>query len=318
MTYQFDWEKLGNIFSVGQESLTPSWMSEFTQAPNTLVFEDFVRVYFCTRPPKDPDGQYVSQIAYFDFDPRDLSIISISPRPQLPLGELGYFDEFGTYPFSPIKVGQIFYAAYGGWTRLKSVPFDVSIGLAKSENLNQGFTKISQGPIISKSLWEPFVISSPKLRYFNEKYYLFYIAGSTWNQEVPTDPIYSIRMAISDDFVNWHRVNRNLIQNVVGMDEAQASPDVFYENGKFHMFFCYRYGTDFRNDKRGYRMGYAYSHDLLNWHRDDSKSNLSCSANGWDSSSVSYPHLFEFRDETYMLYTGNGIGKTGIGIAKKR
>jgi len=318
MTYRYDWEKLGNIFSVDEGNLAPTWMSEFAQAPNTLVFENFVRVYFCTRPPKDPNGQYVSQIGYFDFDPRDLSIISISPSPQLPLGALGHFDEFGTYPFSPIKVGENFYAAYGGWTRLKSVPFDVSIGFAVSENLHEGFTKVSQGPIITKSLWEPFVLSSPKLRYFNAKYYLFYIAGSTWNEEVPSDPIYSIRMAVSDDLVNWQKEDRNLIPNVIGLEEAQASPDVFFENGVFHMFFCYRYGTDFRKDSRGYRMGYASSDDLLNWRRDDSKSYLPCSTSGWDSSSVSYPHVFAFKGEVYMLYTGNGIGKTGIGIAKRK
>jgi hypothetical protein len=63
-------------------------------------------------------------------------------------------------------------------------------------------------------------------------------------------------------------------------------------------------------------MGYAYSDDLINWERDDHKSNLLNSTDGWDSESVSYPHVFEFNEETYMLYLGNGIGKTGIGIAR--
>jgi len=317
MAVRFNWEKLGNIFAPGDENFTAPWMTEFAQAPNTLVFEDFVRVYFCTRPPKDESGQYVSHVGYFDFDPRDLSVISISPKPQISLGGLGHFDEFGTYPFSPLQVEQTFYAAYGGWTRLASVPFDVSIGLAMSKSLDEGFTKVNLGPMISKSLWEPFVLSSPKLRYFENKYYLFYIAGSSWIGEVPSDPIYSIRMAISADLKDWEKENRNLVPNIVE-DEAQASPDVFYENGLYHMFFCFRYGKDFRNDTRSYRMGYAYSTDLINWERDDLMSNLGCSESGWDSSSVSYPHVFQFKDEIYMLYTGNGIGKTGIGIAKRK
>jgi hypothetical protein len=82
------------------------------------------------------------------------------------------------------------------------------------------------------------------------------------------------------------------------------------------MFFCYRHGTDFRDNDRGYRIGYAYSKDLLNWTRDDKRSDLTISEQGWDSESVSYPHVFEYMENVYMLYLGNGIGKTGIGIAK--
>ena len=30
---------------------------------------------------------------------------------------------------------------------------------------------------------------------------------------------------------------------------------------------------------------------------------------------VCYPYVFEYNDKLYMLYNGNGYGKTGIGLA---
>ncbi len=55
-------------------------------------------------------------------------------------------------------------------------------------------------------------------------------------------------------------------------NEAQASPDVIFANGKYHMFFCYREASDFRKNKdRSYKIGYAHSTDLISWIRDDSK-----------------------------------------------
>jgi hypothetical protein len=160
------------------------------------------------------------------------------------------------------------------------------------------------------------VISSPKLRYFNDKFYLFYIAGSTWNPEGTINPVYSIRMATSEDGLKWTKADKALIPNVLGPNEAQASPDVIFFSGYYHMFFCFREGVNFRGSGRGYRMGYAYSDDLLNWTRDDSLSNLKHSDLGWDAADISYPHIFKIGNKLYCAYLGSGIGKTGFGYAE--
>ncbi len=312
----FKWKKMGNVSSPEEPEL-PSWINDYIQAPNSIVHKDFVRVYFCTREQKDHDGQYVSRVAFFDtgFD-GSFSAKKYSESPILNLGSLGEFDEFGTYPFSPLKLGDEVIAAYGGWTRSEATPFDVSIGMAASDSEGINFQRFGLGPILTKSLNEPFVISSPKLRFFNGKYYLFYIAGTKWiSTDSKPDPIYKIRCATSDNGIDWTKLDTDLIPSILN-DEAQASPDVTYLGGAYHMFFCFRHGTDFRDNDRGYRIGYAYSKDLLNWTRDDKRSDLTISEHGWDSESVSYPHVFEYMENIYMLYLGNGIGKTGIGIAK--
>ena len=312
----FQWKKLGRIFTP-QEIEGRNWLKEFAQAPASLIFDDFVRIYFSCRPPADENGQYVSRSAYADFDRTDLrKILRVSEQPILPLGGLGEFDEFGTYPVSVIRNGKEMRAYYAGWTRCESVPFNVAIGLATSHDDGVTFTKSGTGPVLSYSPDEPFVLSGPKIRRFNDTWHLFYIAGRKWKLvDGRAEPVYKIRMATSQDGINWEKHNKDLIESRIEDDEAQASPDVFYANGRYHMFFCYRYSSHYRGKENGYRIGYASSDNLTDWVRDDSRAGIDVSEEGWDSEMISYPHVFELDGKTYMAYLGNQVGRHGFGLA---
>jgi predicted GH43/DUF377 family glycosyl hydrolase len=313
----FRWRKLGIVFNP-QDHPGNQWMHEFAQAPCILPFENFVRVYFSCRPKPDNSGQYISYSAFVDLNRKNLfEIINIAKKPILALGKLGTFDEFGTYPVSVVRLGTEIHAYYGGWTRCESVPFNVAIGTATSFDNGETFQKLGDGPILSYSPDEPFVLSGPKIRYFNNKWYLFYIAGREWiaNEGKP-EPVYKLRMASSKDGLNWKKFNRDLIPSTLEETEAQASPDVLFHSGKYHMFFCYRYGLGFRGKERGYRIGYAYSSDLENWTRKDSLAGIEVSQDGWDSEMISYPHVFELDNKIYMMYLGNDVGRLGFGLAE--
>ncbi|HCA59068.1 MAG TPA: glycosylase [Blastocatellia bacterium] len=311
----FKWRKLGKVFDPTERNYA-WWMREFAQAPATLVFDDFVRVYFSCRPEPDSHGQYVSYSGFIDLDRSDLfNVLRVSDSPILPLGKLGMFDEFGTYPVSVIRDGGRILAYYGGWTRCESVPFNVAIGAAESDD-GESFTKLGPGPIIPYSLHEPFVISGPKIRRFNDTFHLFYISGREWILDAgKPEPVYKIRSARSYDGIKWTKTGLDLISDSIAQDEAQASPDVFYREGMYHMFFCFRHGTRYRGKDRGYRIGYASSQDLVHWTRDDSKAGLTVSSDGWDSEMVSYPHVFELDGRWFMLYLGNQVGRFGFGLA---
>ena len=313
----FKWQKLGRVFNPS-EIKDRAWLKEFAQAPSVLVFDEFVRVYFSCRPPADEKRQYVSYSAFVDLNRKDLfEIIRVSETPILKLGELGTFDEFGTYPVSVIKHENEVRAYYGGWTRCESVPFNVAIGYGLSKNNGETFEKSGDGPILSYSLDEPFILSGPKIRKFNNRWYLFYIAGKKWILDNgKPEPVYKIRMATSTDGINWVKNNTDLIETKVEENEAQASPDVFFYEGKYHMFFCYRYSANYRGKNNGYRIGYASSDDLVNWTRDDTKAGIEISAEGWDSEMVSYPHVFELDGSVYIFYLGNQVGRFGFGLAK--
>ncbi len=313
----FKWKKLGRVFNP-QDVKDKNWLNDFAQAPSVLVFDNFVRVYFSCRPKPDEKGQYVSYSAYVDLNRQNLfEVIKIAEKPILELGERGTFDEFGTYPTSVIRRGNEIIAYYGGWTRCESVPFNVAVGLAISKNNGETFEREGSGPVLSYSTDEPFILSGPKIRRFNNKSYLFYIAGRKWleNNGKP-EPVYKIRMAVSDDGVNWVKHNKDLIKDKLEENEAQASPDVFFHNNKYHMFFCYRYGLNYRGKEKGYRIGYAVSEDLVNWVRDDAKASIDVSEDGWDCEMISYPHVFELDNTIYMLYLGNQVGRYGFGLAE--
>jgi len=313
----YRWHKLGHIFDPRDITDRP-WLKEFAQAPATLILNDRVRVYFSCRPPADANGQYVSRSAWVDLDRHDLScVLEVAAKPILALGDIGTFDEFGTYPVSVARDGDRLVAYYAGWTRCRSVPFNTAIGMACSHDDGRSFTKSGPGPVLGYSPDEPFVLSGPKVRRWNDEWHLFYIAGRRWilDGDRP-EPIYRIRMATSSDGVTWAKANRDLIPTRLGDDEAQASPDVFRGRERFHMFFCYRHGTDYRNHERGYRIGYAHSDDLLHWRREDARAGLEVSADGWDAEMVSYPHVFELDGSIYMFYLGNQVGRWGFGLAR--
>jgi hypothetical protein len=310
------WKKLGKVFTP-QEVSGRDWLAEFAQAPASLLFDDFLRIYFSCRPPADANGQYVSFSAYVDLDRADLfNIVRVAKRPILELGSLGSFDEFGTYPVSVIRDGAEVRAYYAGWTRCESVPFNVAIGMATSHDGGDTFSRHGPGPILSHSPHEPFVLSGPKVRRFESAWQLWYIAGRKWKRvNGRPEPVYKIRMATSSDGLHWTKLDRDLIPSRIEEDEAQASPDVFHANGKYHMFFCYRHGSDFRGRERGYRIGYASSLDMIDWTRDDAKVGIDVSSEGWDSEMISYPHVFELEGHTYMAYLGDQVGRHGFGLA---
>lgn len=311
------WKRLGRLFDPRQIH-GRAWLREFAQAPAALIFDDFVRVYFSCRPPPDENGQYSSYSAFVDLKRSDLfQIVRVAAQPIFPLGGLGEFDEFGTYPVSVIRHEEAVLAYYGGWTRCESVPFNVAIGMARSSDGGETFKKMGRGPVLSYSPDEPFVLSGPKIRRFGELFYLFYIAGRKWKiVDSRPEPVYKIRLASSTDGLRWNKVGRDLIDSRLEEDEAQASPDVFFRDGRYHMFFSYRRSANFRGRENGYRIGYAISQDLVRWDRDDSKAGINVSESGWDSEMISYPNVFELDGETYMLYLGNQVGREGFGLAR--
>lgn len=308
---------MGKLFDPKDLS-EPSWMCEFAQSPSVIIYNDYVRVYFCSRPAPSATGQYLSFLSYIDLDRNNLlRVLKVCPAPILKLGEMGCFDEFGTNPISVIQHENEIRVYYAGWTRCESVPINGAIGMAISHDQGNSFTRLGPGPIISYSPDEPFLMGSPRIRKFSDRWYLYYVAGKEWLKTTSKpEPVYKIRMATSSDGLNWIKHGKDLIADRLGEHECQACPDVIYRDGQYHMFFSYRDSHNYKTKQGGYRIGYARSHDLLYWERCDELAGMSVSESGWDSEMVNYPHVFALDDEVYMIYQGNEMGRTGMGLAK--
>lgn len=315
-----EFRKLGVIFDPAESLGVPDWMNGFAQAPNAVDMGSLLRVYFCTRGKPDHENMYISRLGFVDLDRETLSVKAISQEPCLSLGGLGEFDEFGTYPVSVLKCKKQMLAAYGGWTRCESVPFNISIGMSSSDLFGMRFQKFGNGPVLAPYLDEPHTITSPKLRFFKDLFVMTYTAGHKWILDDRGTPeiIYKLRIAFSDDLIRWRRLGKNIISDQLGPDEAQACGDIVFKDGLYHMFFCFRKSLDFRsNPENSYRLGYAYSSDLENWIREDKYvAALQPSEFGWDYQMVAYPNVINIDGRWLVFYGGNGNGKTGFGAAE--
>lgn len=314
-----NWLKKGQIFDPTKfkDKIDRPWMKEFSQCVSTLELDDVVRVFFSCRP-FNKNNKATSYTTFLDLDKENLTkIIKVHDKPILDLGKKGCFDEHAVYPSCVIKHENNILFYYAGWYRCESVPFNCSIGVAISSD-GENFTRLGDGPILSTSLNEPFVISGPKVRKFNNKFYMFYLSGTKWIMDKNRpEVVYKIRLATSNDGFCWEKQNISIIEDLLEENECQAGPDVFYYNNLYHMYFVYRYALNFRNNsKRGYRIGYATSKDLINWERKDNISGIKYSSEGWDSTMMHYPHVFLLNQKFYMLYNGNEFGKYGFGLAE--
>lgn len=311
------WKKLGKIFNPLEHNL-PNGCIDFAQSPQTLIFDDFVRIYFSARQKDKSNGKYLSHVVFVDMDKSFQKVKKISDETIIELGELGSFDEHGIFPFHVIRNQDKIFAYTCGWSRRISVSVETSVGLAISYDNGLTFKKIGSGPILASSLNEPFLVGDAFVRVYKARWHMWYIYGTKWFENDVEEParVYKITHATSSDGFIWQKEGKRIIADKLNENECQALPSVIFAKGLYHMFFCYRQPTGFRNNKeRSYRIGYAFSNDLINWTRDDDNAGIDVSKTGWDSEMICYPHVFSFNDKTYMLYNGNEFGKAGFGLA---
>lgn len=309
-----NWIKKGQVFAANGQY---PWMHHYAQVPTVLELSDRLRVYFTCRPEREPNGNITSLTSFVDLDKDNPSeILYLHDRPILRLGEPGAFDHFGSMPAYAMRKGQEVWLYYVGWTRWTSVPYNHAIGLAISRDDGMTFWKYGRGPLFGRTPQEPYFQNSPGIFYETPYYHMWHSTGVEWiGDQGRMEAIYHLVHAISLDGVRWKRDGRACMP-VILPHECQTCPTVIKLGGRYHMWFSYRYGIDFRTPERGYRIGYAWSEDLEYWHRDrDSEDPLVPSEDGWDSQMVCYPYVIKVRGKVYMFYSGNYFGQGGFGYA---
>ncbi len=311
------WRRLGQVFDFDTSDFAGEFIG-FAQSPQALVFDDRVRFYFSTRERRD-NSKFVSQVQYVELSRDFNAVLGRSHGTVVPLGKLGTFDEHGIFPFSVFRHGDEVWGFSNGWNRRKSVSVDTAIGLAISRDQGRTFAKVGDGPVLGPSLHEPYLVCDPFVRVFDGVFHMWYIYGTGWKPAGPgqePERTYVIAHATSDDGIAWRKEGRPIIQQT-HPEECQALPTVIRFGTRYHMVFCHRHTFGFRTDPtRGYRLGYAWSDDLVHWQRDDARCGLDGSTNDWDSDMVCYPHLFAWDDKTYLAYNGNNFGRNGFGLAE--
>ena len=96
------------------------------------------------------------------------------------------------------------------------------------------------------------------------------------------------------------------------MEYAISVPRIIKDNDLYKMWYSYRASRYSDN----YRIGYAESVNGIDWIRLDDDIQINRSENIWDNEMQCYPFIFNYKGDRFMLYNGNGYGKTGFGLAK--
>jgi hypothetical protein len=292
------WRKLGRIFA--PDGRKP-WMRAYAANPTAEWLEgDRYRIYFSSR-----DGRNRSSIAFVEIDLNEPArILRESDEPVLAPGEPAMFDDSGASIGCILRVGERRFLYYMGWHLTVVVPWQNALGLAISEGPDQPYRRVSRFPIVPLDETDPYTISYPWVRHENGRFRMWYGSNLQWGAR-KEDMRHVIKYAESGDGIHWERPGVIAI-DFAGADEyAICRPCVADEGGHLRMWFCARGPF--------YRIWEADSVDGVHWTR-RAEPALDVSAEGWDSEMVEYPCVFDHGGSRFMLYAGNGFGRTGFGL----
>ena len=298
------WEKLGRVFVANGQA---DWMRTHAAWPRAVHLRDGrFRAYFSTR-----DAHRRSHIGFVDFDVRHPGkILALSSRPVLSPGPIGRFDDAGVIPCGVTRLGDRMGFYYAGVSLTGDDRFVCYPGLAYLDASLRRATRALRVPVIDRTESEPYSLGAVCVGRGpdRKKLHMWYESCDGWTRRPRLMPRFSIRHATSRDGLRWNR------SDTVAIDDARArsyvsNPSVILHDGLFRMWYSYKI-------RDRYRIGYAESRDGRRWTRRDSRAGIRPSGRGWDSDDVAYPSVFHHHNDLFMLYNGNGYGRTGFGLAR--
>ena len=298
------WEKIKNIFCPNGHF---DWMNSHASNPFAEYIENGVyRVYFTCR-----DSCNRSHIGFVDvnFD-EEFKIVNISNEPVLQPGELGLFDDSGVAMGCILNFKGRKFLYYLGWNLKVTVPWMNTIGIAEYDFINKKFVKCSLVPVMDRSDEDPYSISYPFILEENDILTMWYGSNTKWGSD-QSEMNHVIKIAHSFDAKNWFRSNKIAVNLKYENEYALSKPFVLKEKNIYKMWYSYR-GNKHINT---YRIGYAESLNGIEWERKDDIAGIDISKYGWDSVSIEYPYILDYKNKRYMLYNGDNYGETGFGIA---
>jgi hypothetical protein len=295
------WTKLGLVFCPSGET---DWMQSHASVPIAeRLGGDRFKIYFSSR---DKFNRSFTGYVVLDINHPN-QILELSAAPILVPGELGEFDDSGAMATWLANRGEDQYLYYVGWNLGVTVPIRNSIGLAISKS-GDHFKRYSNGPLLDRFVNEPHFCASCCVLPGDDVWRMWYLSCTGWQMRDGTPQHrYHIKYAESFDGINWQRNGLIAIDYLGTHEHAISRPSVVQDADCWKMWYSFRGAS--------YRIGYAESQDAQTWNRLDASAGIDVSPTGWDSQMIEYPFIFDHADQRYMLYNGNGYGKTGFGLA---
>ena len=131
-----------------------------------------------------------------------------------------------------------------------------------------------------------------------DRWRAWYNSGIKWERTLDGGwkHYYGLHHAHSTNGIDWISDPGQCLPFQDEYEYAFGRPSVYVRDGLFLMWFAHRATKTIDT----YRIGFAWSKDGLNWSRNDALSGIDVSPD---------------RGRMYMLYNGNGYGRSGFGYA---
>lgn len=298
------WKKLGIFYCPSSTNRHPKLLTHAANSLPVLIKEDLYRVFFSGR-----DANNRSSIGAVDIDITNRKVIQEYNHPFFEHGPEGSFYANGVSIGNCYEVKGVQYMLFMGWQSPKGSHWRGNVGRLI---LKQDLTLVldSEEPFMSSNTIDPISLSYPwVLKNGESGYSMWYGSTTTWDAG-NGEMLHVINYASSADGHNWNREGL-AVPYELGRAQAFSRPTVVGNTKTgYEMWFSYRSGSGEK-----YRIGYALSKDGRRWELALEEAGIDVSLNGWDSEMIEYPFIFDHKGQRYMLYNGNGYGKTGFGLA---
>jgi hypothetical protein len=298
------WRKLGLLYCPGGNSRHPKLSTHAANSLPVLIEGDLYRVFFSGR-----DANNRSSVGAVDIDIAKREVIREHSDPFFEHGPKGSFYADGVSIGNCYEVNGVNYMLFMGWQTPEKGHWRGDIGrLIVKPDLTLELD--AEVPFMGTGRVDPISLSYPWVAK-NELggYSMWYGSTTSWDAG-NGGMLHVINHASSSDGHNWNREGL-AVPYELGCAQAFSRPTVVgnIETG-YEMWFSYRSDVG-----KKYRIGYAVSKDGRKWELLLEAAGIDVSAEGWDSEMIEYPFVFDHKGQRYMLYNGNGYGKTGFGLA---
>jgi hypothetical protein len=294
------WKKLGQIYH--SHSIHPKLQSHAANPLPVFLKDDIYRVFFSGR-----DKDNYSSVGFVDIDILRQEIMMICKEPVFEYGPPESFYSQGVSIGTCYQVEGKRYILFMGW---KNPPLGHWFGTVGRLVLEEDYSLSleSPHPFLDLDDRDPISISYPWVIPEKDGFRMWYGSTKTWDAG-NGEMLHVFHHAFSLDGSRWEREGQ-CVPHKMGVAQAFCRPCVMKDSSHlYHMWFSYR-GAGNR-----YRIGYAQSQDGQQWDLQLGKVGINVSESGWDSEMIEYPFVFDHKGARYMLYNGNGYGKTGFGLA---
>lgn len=303
------WQKKGLIYKCEGR---PFFKTHSTRPIPFLINNQKLRIFFSSRDERD-----IPYPTFIDVLPSDPStVLHINDQPMIELGKIGTFDDSGITPVSILQEeGKNPLMYYAGWKRRRyGVTIEASIGVLEMSTDGSSISRMFDGPLIGQDRNHPVMVAAPFVTKGNGVYDMWYCSASEWRKmEHGFEMLYTVFHAQSKDRLSWiQRSNEPSITTSHDEEVISAPWVVDTKKGKI-MWYSTRGSSSSKS--KNYMAGVATSEDGIKWTRRDLEVGIEKSQTGWDSQMICYPAIFNYDHRSYLFYSGNDVGKGGIGYA---